>query len=171
MISSRGHCPDKSLQFLKIDRFGQVMIEARVQTAPDVLLHAKTTQRDAHQRLPRFGGAHEVTTIAIRQSDVANQSVKTLVLEKFDRGLDTFGSEDFVALLSQKRSENAQGLGMVVHHEQLQAPGWPVICDGMRDCCDLRSVDRGETKFEGRSPIQAFAVNADRSSLQLEQPF
>ena len=59
---------------------------------------------------------------------------------------------------------------MVVYHEQLQAPGRPVICDGMRDCCDFRTVDGGETKFEGSSPIQALAVNADRSSLQLEQP-
>lgn len=92
MSSSRGHCPDKSLQFLKIYRFGQVMIETGVQTALDILLHAKTTQCDAHQRLSRFGGAHDVTTIAIGQPDVANQSVKTLVLKKFDRGLDAFGS-------------------------------------------------------------------------------
>lgn len=92
MISSRGHRPDKSLQFLKIDRFRQVMIEASVQTPPDILLHPKTTQRDAHERLPRFGGAHNVTTVAIGQSNIANQSVKTLVLKKFDRGLDTFGS-------------------------------------------------------------------------------
>ena len=47
MSSSRGHCPDKSLQFLKIDRFGQVMIETGVQTALDILLNAKTTQCDA----------------------------------------------------------------------------------------------------------------------------
>ena len=76
------------------------MFETGVHTASDVLLHAKTTQGDAYQRLPRFGGAHDVTTIAIGQSDVANQSVKTLVLKKFDRGLDTFGSQNFVALLS-----------------------------------------------------------------------
>ena len=167
MISSRGHCPDESLQFLKIDRFGQVMIEAGVQTAPDILLHTKTTQRDAHQRLPRLGGAHDLTPIAIGQADVANQSVKTLVLEKFDRGLDTFGSQNSVALFSQKRSENAQGLRMVVYHKQLQAPGWPVICDRRRHGCDFRAVDRGETKFERSSPIQALAVNTDRSSLQL----
>ena len=141
------------------------MIEAGVETAPDILLHAKTAQRDANQRLPRFGGAHDVTTVAIGQSDVANQSVKTLVLEKFERGLDTFGSQNFVALLSQKGSENAQGLGMVVYHEQLQAPGWPVIGNGTRDRRDFRALDGGETKFEGGSSIQALAVNADRSSL------
>ena len=100
MIRSGGHCPHKSLQFLKIDRFGQVVIETGVHTAPDIFLHPETTQRDAHERLPRFGGAHDVTTIAIGQSDVANQSVKMLVLKKPDRGLDTFGSQNFVALPS-----------------------------------------------------------------------
>ena len=170
MISPRGHCSDKSLQFLKVDRLGQVMLEAGVQTSPDILLHTKTTQCDAHQRLPGLGGAHDVTTVAIGQSDVANQPVKTLVFEKFNRGLDTFGSQNFMALLSQKRSENAQGLGMVIYHEQLQAAGWAMICGGMRDGCNFRAIDGGETKFERSSPIKAFAVNADRSSLQLEQP-
>jgi hypothetical protein len=99
------------------------MLEAGVQTALDIVLHTKTTQGNADQGLPRFGGTHDVTTIAIRQSDVADQSIKMLVLEEFDRGLDTFGGENFVSLLSQKGSENAQGLGVIVDHEQLQASG------------------------------------------------
>ena len=101
-VASRRHSPDKSLQFLKIDRFGQVMIETGIHAAPDILFHAETTERDTHQRLPRLGRAHDVATIAVRQSDVANQSIKTLVFEKFNRGLDTLGSEHLVALLSQK---------------------------------------------------------------------
>jgi len=37
MSSSRGHCPDKSLQFLKIYRFGQVMIETGVRMGKKVV--------------------------------------------------------------------------------------------------------------------------------------
>ena len=42
-----------------------------------------------------------VTTIAIGQPDVADQSVRTFVLKKFDRGLDAFGRKNFVALFTQ----------------------------------------------------------------------
>ena len=105
MIRLYRHCAYKFLQLLKIDRFGQVMIESGVYTPPHILLHAKAAEGNTHQRLPLSGYAHDVTTVPIGQPDVADQSIETFGLKKFDRRLNTFGSENFVALFSQQRCE------------------------------------------------------------------
>ena len=72
MIGPPRDCSDKFFQLLKIDRFGQMMIESGVHAPAHIFLHAKATEGDTHQRLPLSGYTHDVTAVAIGQPDVAD---------------------------------------------------------------------------------------------------
>src|ERR1043165_2218159 len=69
---------------------------------------------------PAFGGKflHQIPTVAIRKTQVANQQMEFRLSRSFDSGGDRFRDDDVVALCFEKHLQGASCCGMIFNNKE-----------------------------------------------------
>ena len=112
-----GESTDRRFEPLPINRLREVERETRIRAGFHILLHPVAAERYADDAVPRAQFHHEFRTACIRQAEVTDEKLKSLVRREAERILDGAGSFNPVSGLFEQPPENATR-GVVVFDEQ-----------------------------------------------------
>src|SRR5690349_3048458 len=106
---------------MKIDRFGQMKIEAGLSPALDVLSPSKATERHGCNRSFALGMSYNVVTASIRQSDIAQDDIELFRLNGIQRILRAVRHRNFMAEMRQDTRQRLQCVAVIFDNQNTQA--------------------------------------------------
>ena len=118
---SGGNLAQDSAQFVEVDRFGEMKIEAGLSPALDVLSRSKSTERHGCYRPFALGMSHNVVAAPIRQSDVAQNDVELFRFDGIQRVLRAIGQRNFMAEMREKTRQRLQRVAVIFDYQNTQA--------------------------------------------------
>src|SRR5881227_457666 len=108
-------------QLVKIDRFGEMKVEAGLSPALDVLSRSKATERHGCYRSFALRMSHNVVAAPIRQSDVAQNDVELFRFDRIQRVSRPIGQRNFMAEMREKTRQRLQRVAVIFDYQNTQA--------------------------------------------------